>query len=93
MASVEPRYWGLILHLNRDEGCAVARGSKEAETLLLAIPEPFGSLVRSGIALHKAVIGMNTGTEGIDIHFNWAGFAHWFGRIGSPQTCQPATLS
>ncbi|WP_157520733.1 hypothetical protein [Herbidospora daliensis] len=87
MASAELRWWGVILHLDQNEACLLAKGRPEGELALNAIPPPYGQLVIGAIALHKAIIRNNIGAQGIDIHISWAGVAHWFGRIGAPQAC------
>jgi hypothetical protein len=87
MASVEARWWGIIVSLNRGEGCFAATGIPAAEVLLNAIPPPFGQIVLVAIKIHKAWIGANVGAEGVDLHFNWGGFLHWVGSRGALQPC------
>jgi hypothetical protein len=29
-------------------------------------------------------MGQRMGADGIDLHFNWFGFLHWFGPNGTP---------
>jgi hypothetical protein len=87
MAQIRTNWWGLIVELNREEGCFVATGSPAGEALLNAIPPPWGQLVLLAVKVHKAWIGANTGTEGVDLHFNWAGFLHYVGRRGDAQPC------
>jgi hypothetical protein len=84
---LEFRVWGVIAHLNRDAACWAAAGRPELEQLLNAIPAPWGTIVRGAIAVHKWIIGQRTGVDGLDIHFNWFGFAHWFGPNGASQPC------
>lgn len=87
MASGELRWWGAIVHLDREEGCFAVTGSPAGEALLNAIPQPWGALVSLAVKMHKAWIGSNAGTEGVDLHFNWGGFLHYVGRRGDPQPC------
>jgi hypothetical protein len=87
MAQLEIRLFGPVLHLNRQEGCWASVGQPELQRLLSGIPEPWRSIVLLAIQIHKLIIGSNVGADGIDIHFNWAGFAHWFGPIGPRQAC------
>jgi hypothetical protein len=91
MASVSTRWWGVIVSLNREEGCFAATGSPAGEALLNAIPPPWGQIVLLAVKVHKFWIGANMGTEGIDLHFNWGGFLHYVGRRGDPQACTDAT--
>ena len=87
MARVRTNWWGLIVELNREEGCFVATGSPAGEALLNAIPPPWGQLVLLAVKVHKAWIAANTGTDGVDLHFNWGGFLHYVGRRGDAQPC------
>ena len=87
MAEIATRWWGIIVSLNREEGCLAATGSREGEALLNAIPPPWGQLVLLAVKIHKFWIGSNAGTDGIDLHFNWAGFLHYVGRRGDPAPC------
>jgi hypothetical protein len=84
---LEFRWWGVILHLNRDAACWAAANHPEMENLLNSIPEPWRTIVRGAIAVYKWLIGSLAGTEGVDIHFNWFGFVHWIGGRGEPQPC------
>ncbi|MDL5159891.1 hypothetical protein [Actinomycetospora termitidis] len=86
MAEVEPRFWGLIVHLDQGEGCFAAQGVPAGELALGAIPV-WGPLILAAVKIHKAWIGANTGDQGVDLHFNWGGFLHFVGRRGNPFTC------
>jgi hypothetical protein len=92
MAQVQTRWWGVIVSLNREEACFAATGIPAGEVLLNAIPI-WGPVIVIAVKFHKAWIGANTGTEGVDLHFNWAGFLHYVGRIGDYQPCDGATAS
>lgn len=87
MATVKTRWWGIIVELNRDEACFAATGIDGYDYLLLAIPPPWGEIVVVAVVAHKVWIGSNTGVDGADLHFNWAGFLHHVGRRGSFQKC------
>ena len=50
---IEFKIWGVIVHLNREAGCWAAQSRPELEQLLNAIPEPWGTIVRGAIAVHK----------------------------------------
>lgn len=84
---LEFRPWGVIVHLNREAGCWAAQSRPELEQLLNAIPEPYGTFVRGAIAVHKWAFARSMGEGGLDLHFNWFGFLHWFGPNGTPQPC------
>jgi hypothetical protein len=86
MATVQPRWWGVVVSLDREEGCFAATGSPAGEALLNAIPV-WGPLVWGIVKLHKQWIAANTGTEGVDLHFNWGGFLHYVGRRGDYEPC------
>jgi len=86
MATVQPRWWGVVVSLNREEGCFAATGSPAGEALLNAIPV-WGSIIWGAVKLHKQWIGANTGTDGVDLHFNWAGFLHYVARRGDYEAC------
>lgn len=90
MAEVSPRWWGIIVSLNHEEGCFAATGVPGAEALFNAIPPPWGQIVLIAVRIHKAWIGANIGTDGVDLHFNWGGFLHYVGRRGEPQPCTAA---
>ena len=87
MATVSTRWWGIIVSLNHEEGCFAATGSPAGEALLNAIPPPWGQIVLIAVKIHKAWIGANIGSDGVDLHFNWGGFLHYVGRRGDPQPC------
>jgi hypothetical protein len=89
MAAVETRWWGVIVSLDRPGGCFAATGVPEAgDLLLLTIPAPWGQIVLLAVKLHKAWIGANMGTDGVDLHFNWGGFLHFVAGRGEPQSCE-----
>jgi hypothetical protein len=50
-------------------------------------PEPWRTIVRGAIAAYKWAFGNSTGTDGLDLHFNWFGFIHWWGPTGASQPC------
>jgi len=87
MASVKTRWWGVIVELNRDEACFAATGIDGYEYLMAAIPPPWNVIVVAAVKLHKIWIGRNVGTNGADMHFNWAGFLHNVKRRGPFQSC------
>ena len=84
---LEWRIWGVIVHLNREAACWAAKSHPEFERLLEAIPEPWRTIVRGVIFVHKWIMGQVTGTDGLDLHFNWFGFLHWMGPRGTVQPC------
>jgi hypothetical protein len=86
MATVQSRWWGVIVTLNREEGCFAATGSAAGEALLNTIPV-WGPLIWAAIKLHKLWIASNTGTDGVDLHFNWLGFLQYVGRRGAFEPC------
>jgi|tagenome__1003787_1003787.scaffolds.fasta_scaffold18072195_1 hypothetical protein len=88
MARCELRWWGAIVQLNHEEACFASTGSSTGEALLNAIPPPWGELVKLAVRLNKNWIRANVGTDGVDLHFNWAGFLHWVGRVGDAQPCE-----
>jgi len=88
MPEAEFKWWGLIVHLDRQEGCFAANGVPEAAALFALIPQPYGVAAAATVQLNKAWIGSRVGTEGVDLHFNWAGFMHWVEPRGEPQECQ-----
>lgn len=81
--SLEFRWWGIIVHLNRTAACWAAQSHPQFEQLLNSIPEPWQTFVRAAIAAYKWVMG----TDGLDMHFNWFGFVHWLGPNGASQPC------
>jgi hypothetical protein len=84
---LEFRWWGVIVHLNREAACWIAQSHPERERLLESIPEPWRTIVRGAIAAYKWAFGNSTGTDGLDLHFNWFGFIHWWGPTGASQPC------
>jgi hypothetical protein len=80
-------WWGFILHLNHDAACWAAGSHPEFEQYLNRLSEPWRTIVVAAIAAYKWAIGANTGTDGVDIHFNWFGFPHWIGARGGLQPC------
>src|SRR2546429_1730505 len=88
MPEFEFRWWGGIVHLDRQEGCFAATGVPEASLLFAAIPQPYGLAAAATVQLNKAWIGSRAGTEGVDLHFNWAGFMHWVETRCKPQACE-----
>jgi hypothetical protein len=89
MPSVSVQWWGAVIGLDRSEGCFAATGVPEAGALILAtVPQPYGAAVAAAVVIHKAWIGSQMGTEGVDLHLNWAGFVHWVQRRGDPMACE-----
>lgn len=85
---VEPRLWGVIVHLDREVGCWAATGLPQLElAIMAAVPSPFNVLVVAAIKLHKAWIGSRMGSNGVDLHISWAGFIHWVEPRGDLQAC------
>jgi hypothetical protein len=89
VATVRPRWWGVVVELNRDEGSLAVTGSPAAEAMLSAVPPPWGQLVLLAVKVHKHWIGANMGTNRVDLHFNLAGFLHYVGSHGDPQPWPP----
>lgn len=87
MAKVKTRWWGVIVELDRDEACFAATGIDGYDYITGAIAPPWGALVVAAILVHKAWIGGNTGANGVDLHFNWAGFLHHVAQRGPYQRC------
>ncbi|MFE5817960.1 hypothetical protein [Streptomyces sp. NPDC056479] len=77
MAEVQTRWWGLVVSLDRSEGDFAATGIPVAGELLVLTVPLYGPLILAAIEAHKQWIGSRLGTEGVDLHLNWAGFLHW----------------
>jgi hypothetical protein len=84
---LEFRWWGVILHLNREVACWAAANRPEVEPYFNAIPEPWRSIVKGVIAVYKFAFGRSTGQNGLDVHLNWFGIVHWWGPNGASQPC------
>jgi hypothetical protein len=91
MATVQPRWWGVIVTLNREEACFAATGSPAGEALLNTIPI-WGPIIWAAVKLHKLWIASNTGTDGVDLHFSWLGFLQYVGRRGHFEPCAGAQM-
>jgi len=88
LIGVEVRWWGVIVSLDREWGCFAATGIPALEELIKSVvPSPFGDAVVAAIRWHKGWIGRNVGTDGLDLHFNWAGFLHWVEPRGPREGC------
>jgi hypothetical protein len=88
MPSVQFEWWGVRFLLDRSEGCFAATGVPElGDLLLLTIPPPYGPLALAAVKLHKKWIADNVGSEGVELHLNWAGFMHWVEPRGVREPC------